>query len=260
MLLIDFAKLNCQCLNTTMAEKGLVDFDNLSLLTVLDQLSLGSNKIVREYFPVQQESKNTNLSVNVKILRQKRKIVDVMGSLKNPENMSIYFSTMVGIKPKEYLKQYIGVAKVLCNSSSKLKFVLWFEDSLTCLKKDWGILIIQQAINSYKKFFEKNFSESQILLSSEIIPRGIPQSFAENISEIMINELLSILPFHLRNPKFVKIFDLVHFVWNSYLFYRLPGIYLVGINNKRHFQLFRKIIRQKLTAVFLPLGSEVSIN
>lgn len=208
----------------------------------------------------QQPGGKIDLSGRIQALRQRKKIVDAIGPTKISSNMPICFSTFVGIKPKEYLKQYVEVAKILCEPFRELQFVVWLEDTLTVLKNGWDASMTQKAVDAYRAFFRKEFPDSQVLLSSEVAPIGIPQSFTEKLFVITAEEFLSALPFHLRNPMFVKTLDIVHFVWNCYLLYKLPGVYLAGINNKRHFQLFRKVSDQKITAILLPLGSENLAN
>ena len=259
MHLIDFAKLNNHhCL--TMTEMGMEDFKDLPFLTILERLDLGSNRATEEYFPTQQPGDKIDLSDNIQTLKQQEKVVDVIGPTKILSSMSIYFSTFISIRPKEYLKQYVEVAKVLCKSSKELKFVVWLEDTLSILKNGWDVSTAQQAVNAFKTFFLKEFPGCQMMLSSGIAPRGISQDFAEKISAITTEEFLSALPFHLRKPMFIKILDIVHFVWNCYVLYRLPGIHLAGITNKRHFQLFRKVVGKKVTAILLPLGSEAPLK
>lgn len=260
MQIIDFAKLNCQRLNVAMVDMGMADFNNLPFPKILERLDLSSYRITEEWFPARQPSGKIDLSGRIQALRQQNKIVDAIGPTKISSNMPICFSTFVGIKPKEYLKQYIDVAKILCGSSCGLQFVVWLEDTLTVLKNGWNASMAQKAADAYGAFFRKEFPDSQVLLSSEVAPIGIPQSFAEKLSAITAEEFLSALPFHLRNPMFVKTLDVVHFAWNCYLLHRLPGVYLAGINNKQHFQLFRKVSDQKITAILLPLGSENLAN
>ena len=256
MLLIDFTKLNTQRLMATMAEMGITDFSNLPFLTIIEQLDLGSNKVVEEYFSPQYLGSKIDLSKTIQLLKHQKKIVDTIGPIKISSNIPVCFSTFVNLKPKEYLKQYVEVAKILCGPSKKLRFVVWLEDTLTILKNGWDTSTIQHAVDVYKAFFLEGFPESQVLISSEVTPVGIPQSFTEKLSTITSKEFLSVLPFHLRNPMFIKTLDIVHFAWNCYLLHRMPGIYLAGITNKRHFQLFRKVIGQQITAILLPLGSE----
>lgn len=261
MQLIDFAKLNRQCLNVTIADMGMADFNDLPFPVILERLDLGSNRVTEECFPTQQSiGGKIDLSGSIQSLRQQRKIADAIGPTKISSSMPICFSTFVGLKPKEYLKQYVEVAKILYESPNKLRFVVWIEDTLTILKNGWDVSTAQQAVNAYKAFFSKEFPECQMILSGEMAPVGIPQSFAEKLSAITTEEFLSALPFHLRNPMFVKTLDIVHFIWNCYLLYRLPGVYLAGVNNKRHFQLFRKVVGQQVTAILLPLGSENLAN
>lgn len=257
MQLIDFTKLNYQRLNATMIDMGMADFSNLPFPTILERLDLGSNRATEEYFFTPHPSiGKIDLSQNIQTLKQQGKIVDTIGPVKISLNMPICFSTFIGLKLKEYLKQYVEVAKVLCTSSESLKFIVWLEDTLTILKNDWNTSTVRQSIDAYKTFFTKEFPECQTMLSSEIAPVGVPQSFAEKLSAITTEEFLSALPFHLRNPMFVKTLDVVHFVWNCYVLDRLQGVHLAGINNKRHFQLFRKVVGTQVTAILLPLGSE----
>lgn len=260
MLLIDFAKLNHQCLNSTMVDMGMADFANLPFPVVVERLGLGSERTIEEYFPTQEESVKVNLSTTIQTLRQQKKIIDVIGSTKISRETPVCFSTLIGTGPKAYLMQYIEVAKILCRSPNGLRFVIWLEDTLTTLKHDWDTSMKQRAVDLYTSFFKVEFPECEIIISSEIAPVGIPRSFTEKLRNITTEEFISALPFHMRNMMFIKTLDIVHFVWNCYLLHRFPGIYLAGVNNKRHCQLFRKVSGQQITAVLLPLGSENPVN
>lgn len=260
MQIIDFQKLDCQRLNATMAEIGITDFSNLSFLNLLERLGMGSNRLTEESFPIQQCLGKINLLESIQQLRDNNKVADVIGPTKILNDAPVCFSTLLGTKPKAYLEQYIEVARILCESTSELVFVVWLENTLTTLKNGWSVSTTRNSVEAYKAFFDKEFPGSQIMLSSDIAPVGIPQSFAEKFSAITAEEFLSALPFHLRYPMFVKTLDIVHFAWNCYLLHRLEGIHLGGINNKRHFQLFRKVVGQHITAILLPLGSENFVN
>jgi hypothetical protein len=256
MLIIDFSKLNSERLNTTLAEMGVVDFNSLPLPAILERMGLWSNRKTEENFPLQQCSEKIDLSADIQELGEDKKIVDVIGPTMVFKSSPVCFSTLLGTRPKVYLKQYIEVARILCKPSNGLKFIIWLEDTLTVLKNGWDVSATKNAVQKYKLFFAQEFPNCQIMLSSEIAPVGVPQDFVEKLSTITTNEFLSALPFHLRNPIFVKTLDIVHFVWNCYVLHKMPGVYLAGINNKRHFQLFRKIVGSQITAVLLPLGSE----
>lgn len=260
MQIIDFLKLDCQCLNMTMAEIGMADFNNLPFLTLVEQLRLCSDRLTEESFPTQQCLGKINLSGSIQQLYSDKKVADVIGPTKISKGAPVCFSTLLGTKPKAYLRQYIEVARILCKPSSGLRFVVWLEDTLTTLKNGWSASTTRNSVEAYKTFFDREFPECQIMLSSEIASVGVPQSFAEKISAITVEEFLSALPFHLRYPMFVKTLDIVHFAWNCYFLYRLGGVHLGGINNKRHFQLFRKVSGQQITAILLPLGSENLAN
>lgn len=256
MQIIDFLKLDCQRLNATMTEIGMADFSNLPFPTLVERLGMGSNRLTEESFPIQQCLGKINLSESIQQLRKDKKVTDVIGPTKIAKGAPICFSTLLGIKPKVYLRQYIEVARILCESSNGLGFTVWFEDTLTTLKNSWSVSATRESVEAYKTFFDKEFPGCQIMISSEIAPVGVPQSFAEKLSAITTEEFLSALPFHLRNPMLVKTLDIVHFVWNCYLLHRIGGVHLGGINNKRHFQLFRKVVGTQVTAILLPLGSE----
>lgn len=256
MQIIDFLKLDCQRLNATMTEIGMADFSNLPFLTLVERLGMDSDRLTKESFPIQQCIGKINLSESIQHLRKDGKVADIIGPTKISKGTSVCFSTLLGTKPKAYLRQYIEVAKILCKPSGGLRFVVWLEDTLTTLKNGWSASTTRDSVEAYKTFFDKEFPECQIILSSEIAPVGIPRSFAEKFSVITTEEFLSALPFHLRNPMFVKTLDVVHFVWNCYVLDRLQGVHLAGITNKRHFQLFRKVVGTQVTAILLPLGSE----
>lgn len=256
MLLIDFAKLNHQRLNMTMADLGITDFSNLPFTAILERLELGSSRIVEEFFPSQPDLGKVDLSPMIHFLLRNKKITDVIGSTKISLGMPICFSTFVSPIFKEYLKQYVEVMKILYQSSCDLSLVTWLEDTMSILKNDWQISEAQRAIGVYTNFFSQELPYCRIMLSSQAAPMGIPQDFIQKLTCVNIEEFLSILPFHLRSPIFVKVLDIVHFSWNCYILNRLSGVYLVGVNNKRHFQLFRKVVGSKITAILLPIGSE----
>lgn len=260
MQIIDFSKLDPQRLNTTMSEMGMADFNNLPFATILEQLGIWSDRKTEENFPPQQLSGKTNLSVDIQQLRQDKKVVDTIGPIKIPRGTLVCFSTLLGTGPKVYLAQYIEVAKILCQSSNDLRFVVWLEDTLTTLKHGWDASMKQRAVDLYASFFRIAFPACEIIVSSETAPVGVPRSFTEKLNNITAEEFISALPFHMRNTMFIKTLDIVHFVWNCYLLHRFPGIYLTGANNKRHFQLFRKVSGHQITAVLLPLGSEKLAN
>lgn len=264
MLIVDFTKLTSEQVNMTMQQAGISDLNHLSLLTVLKYLKLGSNKVPQEYFPARKQLGHTgHISIQAEIqeLRKVKKIIDVIGPIKVQRGTPVCFSTLVSLHPKTYLNQYIEIARILCKENTGLCFTVWLEDTFTALKKRWSKATTLKAVNAYQTFFTNEFPRLQLLVSSEIAPLGIPRSFAEEkLSSITGKEFLSVMPFHLRHPMFVKVLDVVHFAWNCYVLYRYPGIYLAGINNKRHFQLFRKIIGENITAVLVPLFPEENLG
>lgn len=260
MLLIDFTKLDPQYLGINMVDLGMADFKNLPFPTIIQKLGLESDKDAEEYFPTPPALENVNIATALQKLREQKKIVDVIGPSKIPRDMPIGFSTLLGKTPKAYLKTYIEVAKILCKTSPYSGFVVWLEDTLSAQKNGWDANASQQSIEAYQRFFATEFPESRILVSSQIAPLGIPADFLEKFSELSTAEFLSVLPFHLRNPMFIKTLDVVHFVWNCYVLYRLSCVSLAGINNKRHFQLFRKVLDSKMTTILVPLGSESTLT
>lgn len=256
MQIIDFLRLDPQRLNTAVVEMGMADFNNLPFPAILEYLGIWSDRKTEENFPSQQLSEKIDLSADIQQLRKDGKVADTIGPTKVPKGTPVCFSTLLGTGPKAYLRQYIEVAKILCKPSIGLRFVIWLEDTLTALKYGWDASVKQRAIDAYASFFKIEFPECEIIISSETAPVGVPKSFTEKLGNITAEEFISALPFHLRNPMFVKTLDVVHFVWNCYVLYRLPGVHLAGITNKRHFQLFRKVVGTKVTAILLPLGSE----
>jgi len=260
MQIIDFLRLDPQRLNMTMVEMGMADFNNLPFPAILECLGMWSDRKTEENFPPQRLSEKIDLSTDIQQLRKDGKVADTIGPTKVPKGTPVCFSTLLGTGPKAYLRQYIEVAKILCRPSSGLRFVIWLEDTLTTLKYGWDASAKQRAIAVYASFFKIECPECEIIISSEIAPIGVPKNFTEKLGNITAEEFISALPFHMRNPMFIKTLDIVHFVWNCYLLHRFPGIYLAGVNNKRHFQLFRKVSGQQITAILSPLGSENLAN
>lgn len=256
MLLIDFAKLNAGCLGTTLADRGMTDLNHLSFPTILEKLQLGSNRDPTEYFPTTPPNDRIDFSSKLIALKQQKAILDIIGPAKIAANIPVCFTTFVALRPKTYLRQYVEVARVLCGDANQLRFNVWLEDILPRHKNSWSESTTQQAVDAFKAFFAQEFPAGQIMLSSQIAPAGIPKWFAENLTTITTEDFLSALPFHLRNPMFIKTFQVVHFTWNCYLLHRWPGVYLGGINNKRHFQIFRKVAGTNVTVILLPLGTE----
>jgi hypothetical protein len=84
---------------------------------------------------------------------------------------------------------------------------------------------------------------------------GIPYNFGKNyLRNISIEDMLQIMPFHKRVLPEVDLIDILHFCWNLYEIYLFPGIYLAGINSKRNFEIFKRILNDKrITILFLPI-------
>lgn len=82
MQVIDFAKLTYRRLNVVMADMGMTDFNNLSFPTILERLDLSSNRVTEERFLVQQPSDKIDFSGKIQELRQRGKIVDIIGPTK----------------------------------------------------------------------------------------------------------------------------------------------------------------------------------
>lgn len=258
MFVIDLNKLNSERLNATLAEIGITELNNLTLSDILDHLQLSSEvATITEHFPNQEYGGRVDLSASIQELRTSHLIADVIGPTNVRNRASVCFSTLLGLHPKEYLNQYTAVARSLCNTNRELNFVVWLEDTLARLMGGWEDSIVQQAVEAYQHFFKQEQPVIQIFISSQVAPCGLPVEFVEEKLHLVNTEtLLSMMPFHLRKPMFIKVFDVIHFAWNCYLLYRYPCIHLAGINNKRHFQVFRKVVGQHLTAILLPLGSE----
>ncbi|MBU4010419.1 MAG: hypothetical protein KJ882_06605 [Proteobacteria bacterium] len=261
MLIVDFKKLGCEYADVKIAEIGMTNLNNLSFLDIIERLGLASDAVVMEKFPVQKKAPHINISVNIQKLRQAEKIIDAIGSPKLTKETPVCFSTLVNLQPKLYLEHYIDIAHSLCNNETQLSFTVWLEDRFSALKNKWDEITIQESLEAYRQFFIKEFPQTQILVSSEVVANGIPLDFAEEkFDSIDGEEFLSLIPFHLRNPMLIKVLDVVHFAWNCYVIYRYPGLYLTSINNKRHFQVFRKIVGKDLTVLLTTVFPEIKNN
>lgn len=256
MLIIDFANLSLKKVNLSLTQVGITNLND-SILTLLKKLKLDSIKIARENFTLFHKFKKVNIQPTIQKLKTSRKIIEVIGSFNFQKEMPVCFSTFVSLQPKNYLKNYIDVGKILCNENKGLYFTVWLEDRLSMLKNNWDSITINKALNKYCDILKKEVPSVKFLKSSEIAPDGIPRGFAEEkFSSVKVMDFLSIMPFHLRHPNLITIFDVVHFAWNCYIIDRYPAIYLSGINTKFHFQFFRKILGKNITIILLPLGSE----
>lgn len=261
MLIIDFKKLSPERTRLSLKELGMPNFNNMSLLNILKNLQLYSNIKSREHFPLFEQSGKINIETSIQRLKSSGKIIEVIGPVIYQKRIPVCFSTFLSLQPKIYLRNYIDIAKTLCTENPDLYFTVWFEDRLSVLKNDWDTEIVTKALDIYYKFFKSRISQVQFLRSTQVAPDGIPMSFAvEKFSSLKGKDFLSIMPFHLRHPNLIRVFDLVHFAWNCYILYRYSAIYLAGINTKYHFQLFRKVLGIPITVILVPLGPESFIK
>jgi hypothetical protein len=261
-LIIDFNKLSFQKLNIPLIKLKIPNLHEISILNFLEKLKLGSERKFQEYFPSYEKNKiEINLEKDLWTLKKRRKIDDTFGPLKFDEEKHLCFASLLSLSLKAYVFDYIEVVKFLCKRNENLTFAVWLEDRLSLLKNNWNWENINHLTNSYSKFFKNQFPKVKILKSSEVLPDGIPRSFAvKKMSSIGINTVQSFLPFHLRNLTFIRVYDVIHFVCMAYLLFRYPAIYLTGINTKHHFQIYRKILNVPISVIFLPLGSEKVIK
>jgi hypothetical protein len=261
-LIIDFNKLSFQKLNIPLIKLEIPNLHEISILNLLGKLKLGSERKFQEYFPSYEKNKiEINLENDLWILKKRGKIVDTWGSLKFNGEKHLCFATLLSFSIKGYIFDYIEIAKFLSERNEELTFTVWLEDRLSLLKNNWNWEIITHLTNSYSKFFKDQFPRVKILKSSEVLPRGIPRSFViKKMSSIRVDTVQSFLPFHLRNLTFIRVYDIIHFVYMCYLLFQYPAIYLTGINTKHHFQIYRKILNVPISVIFLPLGSEKVIK
>jgi hypothetical protein len=261
-LIIDFKKLSFQKLNIPLIKLKIPNLREISILNFLEKLKLGSEREFQECFPSFKKNKiKINLEKDLWILKKRRKIADTFGPFKFDGKKHLCFASLLSFSLKAYIFDYIEVAKFLCKRNEGLTFTVWLEDRLSLLKNNWNWEIITYLTNSYSKFFKDQFPKVKILKSSEALPDGIPRSFVvKKMSSIGINTIQSFLPFHLRDLTFIRVLDVIHFVYMAYLLFRHPAIYLTGINTKHHFQIYRKILNVPISVIFLPLGSEKIIK
>jgi hypothetical protein len=261
-LIIDFKKLSFQKLNIPLIKLKIPNLHEISILNLLEKLKLSSERKFQEYFPSYEKDKiKINLEKDLWILKKRRKIADTFGPFKFDGEKHLCFASLLSISLKTYVFDYIEVVKFLYKRNEGLIFTVWLEDRLSLLKNGWNWEIINHLTNSYSEFFRNQFPRVKILKSSEVLPDGIPRDFViKKMSSIRINTVQSFLPFHLRDLTFIRVYDVIHFIYMCYLLFRYPAIYLTGINTKHHFQVYRKILNASISVIFLPLGSEKVIK
>ncbi|MDP3983119.1 MAG: hypothetical protein Q8Q65_03530, partial [bacterium] len=166
-----------------------------------------------------------------------------------------YFLTLVGPAIKQYVGQYVEVAKLLTEQYQGFSFVVWLEDRLSALDKGWDQSIVNKAVGGFRDYFSQSTPSCKIMVSSET-SSGIPTDFADtHLAKVSGADLISILPYHLRSLRNMRVIDVAHFAWMCYLIQKCPGIHFAGANTVRQYQVFHKIGGENLTALFIKRGS-----
>lgn len=244
MFLVDFERLkNEQNLRIKKEE-------NLSIFEILDSLPLKSEESSKDERVL--PSCCIDLSHEIDNLFQEGAIIECLGRRKKIFN-NVYFSSIYK-KPEIYHNEYFKVMRTLRQGKEDVNNFFWLEDSTLFFPNNK--ILNKEITSEYDEVIVRNNVQCNILRCSQtIISMGIPYNFGKNyLRNISIKDILQIMPFHKRVLPEVDLIDILHFCWNLYEIYLFPGIYLAGINSKRNFEIFKRILNDKrITILFLPI-------
>ena len=187
--------------------------------------------------------------------KNKNLIKDFVGIGKKTKSR-IVFSILIDQRPKPYLIMYLLFLKKIKKIFPSFEFIIHLEDWF--LKDYSSEKINKKIISRYKQVINKfNVADRVILTESFFRHKIIPPHF---IKEVLVNinvgDFLSVLPFQKRNPEFILLGDIFHFIWNIFTIQKIPGIYLTSMNSKREFLVFRKALKGKPPVIFFPSAPE----
>jgi len=244
MFLVDFEKLgNIQSLEIDKEEKR-------SVFDILDSLSYKSenDQIKERSLPAY----TIDLSNEIDKLLQEKLIVECLGKKRNL-SCNIYFSSIYK-SPEIYHNAYFKAMQIIEQGEKNARTYFWLEDSILFFSTKE--VADRKVIDEYEKIIIENGAHCDTLLCSQVInSAGIPYTFADKyLRNVLLEDILQTIPFHKRVLPKVLLIDILHFCWNLYEIYLFPGIYLAGINSKRNFEIFRRILNDKQIAIlFFPI-------
>lgn len=236
--------------------------DTLSLAEFIELLGLKSpankelssnifgNLSQEEFPPVKSD-----LLGLVELAKREGLIRDFIGIGRKVKNTRIIFSSVVGRKPKPHLAMYLLFINRLKRELSDFEFIVHLEDWFMS-----NFLPRSVDLDSKSKYMEyiKRFCGADVIITtSSITTKAIPQRFIQDsLSQVTLEDFISVLPFTKHSLDNIRLYDLLHLVWNAYLVSTLRGIYLTNINSKREFLIFRKALGGNPPTVFFPSAPE----
>lgn len=205
---------------------------------------------------VKNSSQNLSLRKHLDVAKNRQLIKDFIGIKKSSPNKLI-FSTLVGHSPKIYLAMYLFFVRWLNSQmTARTHLIVYLEDwfSRFFLNKT----IDNQSLLGYENFIEKFEVADEIIYSHDSsVKKIIYATFVDNyLQKTSMGDFLSVLPYSKQESLFINFRDILHFVWNIYVFSLNPGIYLTSINSKREFIVFRKVLGNGLSIIFFPIAPE----
>lgn len=207
---------------------------------------------------------NPDFSGFLDLAKSKQLIKDFIGIGKKIKN-KIVFTTLVGEQPKPYLLMYLLFAKRVKKNFPALEFVIHLEDWFP--GKYLSEKAKRRATLNYERFIHQFNIVDRIIFTSSLFPRKLVSSsfIKKTLSNVTLEDFLSVLPFQKRSLEFILFDDLFHFVWNIFTIFSIPGIYLTSMNSKREFLIFRKSLLGDPPVIFFPsapedISSEVSFK
>lgn len=202
------------------------------------------------------QKQDHNLLDYIKLCRQRGLIKDSLGIKKNCRFNQLIFSGLVGSGPKPYLAMYLFFAQGVKKKISLFRFIIHLEDSLPRLLSDKSYKF--KPVDMYRGYIDRFRIADKVILTSTLFKQLlVPMEFTrEYFANLLLDDFLSVLPFHNRQSNFILLSDILHFVWQVYFIHFYPGIYLTSINSKREFLVFRKCLSKQLPVIFFPIAPE----
>ncbi len=233
--------------------------NNISLLELVKKLKIPKNNYeCRSLFKIRINQSQGRYSYFFQDLKDNKLIKDLVG-FKEKLSLPIVFSTLVTHQPKVYLLMYFSLLAAIKQRFPKTRTIIYFET--------WFSRYFFQKTSNSKAYLEliKTIEKStgkivdQIFFTENISKNMCVPAFfiQETLSKIGISDFISILPYSKHRLDNIRLTDLLHFIWNLYSIYLIPGTYLTSINSKREFLTFRKALKKdRLSIAFLPKAPE----
>lgn len=175
-------------------------------------------------------------------------IADIIGPLNlKLDNLSIACSFLAGREPKIYCLPYFLLAEGL-----KAKMTIWVDDVFARLKYQRTSEEQSKVNLIYKKTLRK-FNNATIFSSEHFNNFIIPDIIINNVIKMDWSDFFNLLPYGKRQLDYIKIFDLLHYLWFITILSKCNQDYfLTSINNLGGSRLSLRMLNIKRNYIFIP--------